>query len=119
MFGSVPLRTYLPDGDIDLTALYSGPPMNSWTDKLRDILHAEEKNPLAEFSVRDVQTIHAEVCSSSAAPSNTYFPRLRRKTQLLQVHNKRPFFNHPYSPVHMSYGVQGCLIAHFDAFAHE
>lgn len=65
MFGSVPLRTYLPDGDIDLTALYSGAAVHGWMERLRDVLVAEEHNPLAEFSVRDIQTINAEVrCSA-------------------------------------------------------
>lgn len=65
MFGSVPLRTYLPDGDIDLTAMFAGPPLHSWTEKLRGVLLGEERNPHAQFSVRDVQTIHAEVTPST------------------------------------------------------
>jgi hypothetical protein len=62
MFGSVPLRTYLPDGDIDLTALYSGAALHGWMDRLRDVLVAEEHNPAALYAVRDIQTINAEVC---------------------------------------------------------
>ncbi|KAL5974766.1 hypothetical protein ACLOJK_031437 [Asimina triloba] len=60
-FGSVPLKTYLPDGDIDLTALsYQNVEENLATD-VRTILEGEEKNKVAEFEVKDVQYINAEV----------------------------------------------------------
>jgi len=75
MFGSVPLRTYLPDGDIDLTALYSGAAVHGWMERLRDVLVAEEHNPLAEFSVRDIQTINAEVRCSAPTPFRVPLPR--------------------------------------------
>lgn len=62
-FGSVPLKTYLPDGDIDLSAFS---PFHNVEDALandvRVVLEGEERNKASEFEVRDVQYIHAEVC---------------------------------------------------------
>ncbi|KAG6499414.1 hypothetical protein ZIOFF_039200 [Zingiber officinale] len=59
-FGSVPLKTYLPDGDIDLTAL--GAPNNEdmLASELCSVL-GEEHNKVAGFEVNDVQLIRAEV----------------------------------------------------------
>ncbi|KAF8081100.1 hypothetical protein N665_0907s0022 [Sinapis alba] len=60
-FGSVPLKTYLPDGDIDLTA-FGGP----WNDdelahKVLSVLLREKNNVDAQFIIKDVQLIRAEV----------------------------------------------------------
>ncbi|KAK1412205.1 hypothetical protein QVD17_33252 [Tagetes erecta] len=61
-FGSVPLKTYLPDGDIDLTAFSYNPTLkDSWATEVRDMLETEEKNENAEFRVKEVQYIQAEV----------------------------------------------------------
>lgn len=61
-FGSVPLKTYLPDGDIDLTAFSKNLDLkDSWATKVRDMLQNEEKNDNAEFCVKEVQYIQAEV----------------------------------------------------------
>ncbi|XP_061360129.1 uncharacterized protein LOC133304161 [Gastrolobium bilobum] len=61
-FGSVPLKTYLPDGDIDLTAFSSNQTFkDSWVQKVRDIFESEEKREDAEFRVKEVQCIQAEV----------------------------------------------------------
>ncbi|KAI7742289.1 hypothetical protein M8C21_002477 [Ambrosia artemisiifolia] len=61
-FGSVPLKTYLPDGDIDLTAFSSNSNLkDSWATEVCDLLQAEEKNENAEFHVKEVQYIQAEV----------------------------------------------------------
>ena len=62
MFGSVPLKTYLPDGDIDLALFQkSGPSIrNSWYKRLADVLEAEQRRP-GPCIVRDVQVINAEV----------------------------------------------------------
>ncbi|XP_023728880.1 uncharacterized protein LOC111876551 [Lactuca sativa] len=60
-YGSVPLKTYLPDGDIDFTAI--GAPDRGYT-LPRDVLHllqAEEHNGNNEFEVKDVTYIDAEV----------------------------------------------------------
>lgn len=62
-FGSVPLKTYLPDGDIDLTAFSKSPNLkDTWANEVRDILEREEKSGDAEFRVKEVQYIQAEVC---------------------------------------------------------
>ncbi|PSS24216.1 Poly(A) RNA polymerase [Actinidia chinensis var. chinensis] len=61
-FGSVPLKTYLPDGDIDLTAFSNNQNLkDTWANHVRDMLESEEKNENAEFHVKEVQYIHAEV----------------------------------------------------------
>lgn len=62
-FGSVPLKTYLPDGDIDLTAFSNNQTLkDTWAYQVRDMLEEEEKNENAEFRVKEVQYIQAEVC---------------------------------------------------------
>ncbi|KAK3032933.1 hypothetical protein RJ639_036104 [Escallonia herrerae] len=61
-FGSVPLKTYLPDGDIDLTTFCKNQNLkDSWANEVRDILESEEKSEDAEFRVKEVQYIQAEV----------------------------------------------------------
>lgn len=61
-FGSVPLKTYLPDGDIDLTAFGNNESSkDTWANEVRDMLTSEEKNENAEFCVKEVQYIQAEV----------------------------------------------------------
>ena len=63
MFGSVPLKTYLPDGDIDMSVFQSkgNSLRDTWTTKLCAVLEDEQRDPYAQFRVRDVQVIHAEV----------------------------------------------------------
>ncbi|XP_072961063.1 uncharacterized protein [Typha angustifolia] len=60
-FGSVPLKTYLPDGDIDLTAFGNSSSGNDLVYNICRVLKTEEHNKDAEFEVKDVQYIHAEV----------------------------------------------------------
>lgn len=61
-FGSVPLKTYLPDGDVDLTTISSFQNIeDKWANDVRVVLEGEEHNKLAEFRVKEVQYIHAEV----------------------------------------------------------
>lgn len=61
-FGSVPLKTYLPDGDIDLTAFsYHQALKDTWANEVRDVLQSEEKSEHAKFRVKEVQYIQAEV----------------------------------------------------------
>lgn len=60
-FGSVPLKTYLPDGDIDLTALAVPNFEDSLANEVRLAFEGEQQNEEAEFEVKDVQYIQAEV----------------------------------------------------------
>lgn len=59
-FGSVPLKTYLPDGDIDLTAIGPPPPFerqhHAWAERVCRVLEREER-----IHVKEVKCIHAEV----------------------------------------------------------
>lgn len=67
MFGSVPLRTYLPDGDIDLSIFCSPEAAralhNSWAIRLQAVLEQEQKSPTALHRVGDVTVINAEASS--------------------------------------------------------
>ncbi|KAK4419834.1 hypothetical protein Salat_2396300 [Sesamum alatum] len=60
-YGSVPLKTYLPDGDIDLTALKGPNAEGSLPHDVFALLQREEKNENAEYRVKDTQYIDAEV----------------------------------------------------------
>ncbi|XP_062210313.1 uncharacterized protein LOC133911878 isoform X2 [Phragmites australis] len=61
-FGSVPLKTYLPDGDIDVTAFSNSEELKEiWANLVRDALEREEKSENVEFRVKEVQYIQAEV----------------------------------------------------------
>ncbi|KAK4797343.1 hypothetical protein SAY86_029669 [Trapa natans] len=59
-FGSVPLMTYLPDGDIDLTA-FSCVKTETLCKDVFTVLSRENWNRNSEFVVKDVQLIPAEV----------------------------------------------------------
>lgn len=63
MFGSVPLKTYLPDGDIDMAVfqLRGASVRDTWTTRLSAVLEAEARLTRPAFRVKDVQVIHAEV----------------------------------------------------------
>ena len=61
-YGSVPLRTYLPDGDIDLTVLANPNAEDALISDIHDVLKREEWNRHAAFEVKAVQLISAEVC---------------------------------------------------------
>lgn len=60
-YGSVPLKTYLPDGDIDLTAFGGTTSEEELAEDIVSALGGEEQNKAAEFVVKDVQLIRAEV----------------------------------------------------------
>ncbi|CAK9164100.1 unnamed protein product [Ilex paraguariensis] len=59
-YGSVPLKTYLPDGDIDLTTLSSPNIEERLAFDVLAVLRAEELNEDAEYEVKDTQFIDAE-----------------------------------------------------------
>lgn len=60
-FGSVPLKTFLPDGDVDLTAMSDSVLGDSLVNDVRRILESEESNIDADLEVKDVKFIEAEV----------------------------------------------------------
>lgn len=60
-YGSVPLKTYLPDGDIDLTALSTPNVEESLPQEVLAVLREEEQNENAEYEVKGTQFIDAEV----------------------------------------------------------
>ncbi|KAL5219519.1 hypothetical protein ABZP36_020203 [Zizania latifolia] len=60
-YGSVPLKTYLPDGDVDLTVLGNTSYDSTLIDDIYYILESEEQNSDAEFEVKGLQLINAEV----------------------------------------------------------
>ncbi|KAL4572496.1 hypothetical protein LXL04_019275 [Taraxacum kok-saghyz] len=60
-YGSVPLKTYLPDGDIDLSAVGATASTHDLINEIASLLEREGKNNSAEFLVKDVQLIGAEV----------------------------------------------------------
>jgi len=65
-FGSVPSKTYLPDGDIDLTAFSDDQHSeDSLIQDIQRILEREEKNEDAQFQVKEVKYIRANVRASS------------------------------------------------------
>lgn len=60
----MPLKTYLPDGDIDLTILKGPNAGESLAHDVLALLQEEEQNENAEFQVKDTQFIDAEVVPS-------------------------------------------------------
>ncbi|KAL3615767.1 hypothetical protein CASFOL_040061 [Castilleja foliolosa] len=60
-YGSVPLKTYLPDGDIDLTTFGCSNIEDTLAENIKLILEEEERKASSVFVVKDVQLIRAEV----------------------------------------------------------
>jgi len=60
-YGSVPLKTYLPDGDIDLTSISSPAIEEALVSDIHAVLRREELNEDSTFEVKDVHCIDAEV----------------------------------------------------------
>ncbi|XP_028053552.1 uncharacterized protein LOC114257933 isoform X1 [Camellia sinensis] len=59
-FGSVPLKTYLPDGDIDLTVVCRQSTVEDLTGYICSFLEREGKKD-TEFVIKKVEYIHAQV----------------------------------------------------------
>ena len=73
-FGSVPLKTYLPDGDIDVIAFGNSEELKEiWANLVRDALEREEKSENAEFHVKEVQYIQAEVFFNVTIPACFFY----------------------------------------------
>lgn len=61
-FGSVPLETYLPDGDIDVCIFAKGKPLpEDWVAKLQEALLRTQEEQGNTMGVRNVTAINAEV----------------------------------------------------------
>ncbi|CAM8950140.1 unnamed protein product [Rhodiola kirilowii] len=60
-YGSVPLKTYLPDGDIDLTALSSTKTADVLANDVRAVLEKRQQGKAGQYEIHDVQLIDAEV----------------------------------------------------------
>ncbi|XP_011041798.1 PREDICTED: uncharacterized protein LOC105137670 [Populus euphratica] len=70
-YGSVPLKTYLPDGDIDLTAISSPAIEEALVSDIHAVLRREELNEDSTFEVKDVHCIDAEVKLIKCIVQNT------------------------------------------------
>ncbi|XVF41223.1 hypothetical protein PTKIN_Ptkin01aG0263300 [Pterospermum kingtungense] len=77
-FGSVPLKTFLPDGDIDMTALCHQNVEETLARYICSILEDEQKD--TEFLVQDVQYIPAQVkivkCTVNNIPVDISFNQI-------------------------------------------
>ncbi|GMI72465.1 hypothetical protein like AT3G56320 [Hibiscus trionum] len=77
-FGSVPLKTFLPDGDIDLTALSHPNMEENLARYICSILEDNKQN--SEFVVQDVQYIRAQVkivkCTVNEIPVDISFNQM-------------------------------------------
>ncbi|CAA6669266.1 unnamed protein product [Spirodela intermedia] len=60
-FGSVPLKTYLPDGDIDLTVIIRQGNEDSLSKNVLAVLQDREQKGSSQLEIKDVQYINAEV----------------------------------------------------------
>jgi hypothetical protein len=81
-FGSVPLKTYLPDGDIDITVLSNTWLNSSLIDDVRYVLNSEMDNPDAEFEVKDLHFIDADV----SIPASAYYVLLIFISKVVETH---------------------------------
>ncbi|KAK4376135.1 hypothetical protein RND71_006812 [Anisodus tanguticus] len=70
-YGSVPLKTYLPDGDIDLTVFSSPIIEETLARDVLAVLQEEELKENTEYIVRDPQFIDAEVKLVKCIVQNT------------------------------------------------
>ena len=60
----VPLKSYFPDGDIDLSLFSKHQNLNdTWAKEICSVLESKEKSEYAEFHVKEVHYIKAEVYS--------------------------------------------------------
>jgi hypothetical protein len=60
-YGSVPLRTYLPDGDVDVTILTNTSLDGTFIEDVRCLLVSEGWNDDAQFKIKNVSFIDAKV----------------------------------------------------------
>ncbi len=60
-FGSVPLLTYMPDGDIDVTCLLPPAQASTWITPLKNRLVEISEDPDAPFPITNITPVYAEV----------------------------------------------------------
>ncbi|XP_074357258.1 uncharacterized protein LOC141696986 isoform X2 [Apium graveolens] len=60
-YGSVPLKTYLPNGDIDLTVFCDASVEEALANDIVSQLQREDNSNSAEFGVKEIRLINAEV----------------------------------------------------------
>uniref|UniRef100_A0ACD5WM67 Uncharacterized protein n=1 Tax=Avena sativa TaxID=4498 RepID=A0ACD5WM67_AVESA len=60
-FGSVPLKTYLPDGDVDLTVLTNTSVDSAFIDDVYLLLCSEAQDDDAQFTIKKIGIINAKV----------------------------------------------------------
>ncbi|CAN0903080.1 hypothetical protein LINGRAHAP2_LOCUS22367 [Linum grandiflorum] len=70
-YGSVPLKTYLPDGDIDLTAFSYPTAEDVLVSDVYSILKGEENNNSARYKVKNVHKIDAESTATISSLQST------------------------------------------------
>ena len=79
VFGSVALKAYLPDGDIDFALLGRDaaepegrrPLREMWTQCLADVFTRERQSPQTQLRIGEVQVINAEVRHPAAVPGSS------------------------------------------------
>ncbi|XP_050285206.1 uncharacterized protein LOC126724842 [Quercus robur] len=76
-YGSVPLKTYLPDGDIDLTTLSCPSVEDAWVSDVHAVLREEEHNEASRFEVKDIHCIDAEVKRVKCQSQETHTQQLQ------------------------------------------
>jgi len=89
-FGSVPLKTFLPDGDIDLTALSYQNEEEALARDICSILENDKQD--SQFQVQDVQYVRAQVLFSSFYSVSLFFyiaSFIRMSNRFSLVHAKR------------------------------
>ena len=95
VFGSVPLKTYLPDGDVDITVLTNTHVDSAFIDDVYCLLRSEETNDDAQFALKDVKIINAKVHFLGYTPSSFfryYFSKILYTEVRFFVENVLTFF---------------------------
>jgi predicted nucleotidyltransferase len=68
LYGSVAFKTYLPDGDIDISVFedLSSNDENQlpWYTKVKSVFKSVQENANSSLDIRDIYFINAEVCAN-------------------------------------------------------
>eukprot|EP00004_Rigifila_ramosa_P017213 TRINITY_DN4164_c0_g1_i1.p1 TRINITY_DN4164_c0_g1~~TRINITY_DN4164_c0_g1_i1.p1 ORF type:complete len:1108 (-),score=148.62 TRINITY_DN4164_c0_g1_i1:35-3028(-) len=60
-YGSLPLKTYLPDGDVDLEVFVSGRTATTWLSDVKATLERVAANPVGRYKLHNINFINAEI----------------------------------------------------------